>query len=143
MEARCKQGVFVGYDKYKFTALDQPKLVPAETSEHIEHDSNVNKENKNGDATQTASNTEHPNSRYPRRQHVLPKHLEDFDRGDSTKCTVDYCCRLTAIPQTHEEAVSCAEAPKWREAMEDEMKSLHNNNTFTVVPHDELFLDYT
>lgn len=90
LEARCKQGVFVGYDKcspaylvyhadtkevqryrcVKFIALGQPKLILAETSEHNKHDSNVNKENKNGDATQTASDTEHVTSRYPRRQHM-------------------------------------------------------------------------
>jgi len=73
-------------------------------------------------------------SRYSKRQCELPKYLRDYDLDDSTKCNIDYCCRLSTIPQTYQEAISSPEAVKWQEAMEDEMQSLTENDTFTVVP---------
>ena len=73
-------------------------------------------------------------SRYPKRQRELPKYLRDYDLNDSTKCNTDYCCQLSTIPQTYQEAISSPEAVKWQDAMEDEMQSLTENNTFTVVP---------
>jgi hypothetical protein len=41
--------------------------------------------------------------------------------------------RLSAVPQTYDEAISSNDAAKWQEAMEEEMKSLTENDTFTVT----------
>jgi len=72
-------------------------------------------------------------SRYPKRQSKPPKYLDDYCLDDSTKCNIDYCCRLSAVPQTYHEAVSSNDAVKWQVAMEEEIKSLTENDTFTVT----------
>ena len=67
-------------------------------------------------------------SRYRKRQSELPRYLED-----SVKCNIDYYCQLSDMPQTYQEVVSSTDAAKWQESMEDQMKSLTNNQTFTVT----------
>lgn len=172
LDARCKKGIFVGYDKcspaylvyhsdtneirrcrcVKFTDIKPVCDVPAgdvfcdDFDNRKDRDSvTIPKQNSeisddvNDDETvETAvrSDDVQVHSRYPRRHHTLPKYLEDYNMDDSTKCTIDYCCRLSSIsvPQTYQEAVSSPDAVKWQEAMEDEMNSLNENDTFTVVP---------
>ena len=168
LDARCREGIFVGYDKnspaylvyypdtneirrcrcVKFKDVKperevssddmcddiEIRKVPEDVSIPQQNDevSDVHADDESAEAI--GSDNVQTDSRYPKRQHVLPKHLEDYDLDNSTKCTIDYCCRLCAIPQTYQEAMLSPDAPKWQEAMEDEMKSLSENDTFTVVP---------
>jgi len=173
LDARCKKGVFVGYDKnspaylvyhsdtndvrrcrcVKFTDIKPEFEAPADEYDDFEihktpdpvtvpqsddipsvsnNDENTEAEDVVRDDVPVDDVRIH--SRYPKRRCELPKYLRDYDVDDSTKCNIDYCCRLSAIPQTYQEAISSPEAATWQETMEDEMQSLAENDTFTVVP---------
>ena len=177
LDARCKKGIFLGYDRsspaylvyypdindikrcrvVKFTDVKPEPELPVNEDEF-----EINKVPDHVSVPDTNNDDDVPNvtvkpddetvgdsmkdkddaglltpptvkSRYPRRQHELPSYLKDYALDDSTKSSIDYCCRLSAIPQTYQEAMSSPEASKWEEAMEDEMKSLTENDTFTVT----------
>ena len=86
-----------------------------------------------------------PERRYPRRERNQPPHLQDYDTNtDSVEyvndfvddfANTDFCFRASvSIPKSYKEAISCDEADKWKDAMDEEIESLHDNNTFTLVP---------
>ena len=85
---------------------------------------------KNADATAE-------NARYPQRERRPPVHFKDYvtDQVDFVDEQVhDFCYRISAHPQTYREAVQCADSVQWKSAMEDEMSSLKESNTFTLTP---------
>ena len=137
MDARCKKGVFVGYDKnspaylvyhsdtndvrrcrcVKFTDIKPEFEVPADEYDDFEiHKTPDPVTVPQGDDIPSVSNNDENteaedvvrddvpvddiriHSRYPKRRCELPKYLRDYDLHDSTKCNIDYCCRLSAIP---------------------------------------------
>ena len=51
---------------------------------------------------------------------------------DSQEVTVDYCYRVGYGPQTYRDAVNCEESSEWYKAMDSEMESLVQNETFKV-----------
>ena len=66
----------------------------------------------------------------PGRDRRRPKYLEDY-----TYYNFDCCCTFSnfIIPKTHTEALESSEALKWKQAMDEEVKSLEENETFDVV----------
>lgn len=75
--------------------------------------------------------------RYPQRERNAPKYLKDYvdpDSVDAASCTIDYCYRVSSIPKTYNEAIASPEAHKWQKAMNDEVSSLEDNNTYELVP---------
>ena len=71
--------------------------------------------------------------RYPLRGNRgnKPKRLEDYASYNH-----DVCCMSAArqIPETYRQAIDSPDSPQWKDAMEEEMKSLEENDTFDVVP---------
>jgi hypothetical protein len=58
-----------------------------------------------------------------------------IDSNDGEYYDVDFCCSVgTYVPKTYKQAVSCPDAERWKEAMDDEITSLHENDTYEVVP---------
>ena len=51
---------------------------------------------------------------------------------DQVLTNVDYCYKSFAFPQTYQEAMDLPESSNWKAAMEEEMNSLTENNTFTL-----------
>jgi len=37
-------------------------------------------------------------------------------------------------PRTHNQAISCSDAPKWLQAMQEELDLLKDQNAWTIVP---------
>ena len=70
--------------------------------------------------------------RYPSRSNrgTKPKRLEDYAAYTHDVCCMSAVCQ---IPETYRQAVDCSEAPQWKEAMDEEMKSLEENETYDVV----------
>ena len=66
--------------------------------------------------------------RYPDRQRNKPQKFDDF-----VNVTVDYCYRVSVIPKSYKEAISSQEAPQWKLAMDKEMTSLIDNDSFEEV----------
>ena len=80
-----------------------------------------------------------PNMRYPVRNTRKPPHLDDYivdqelDKRDLINYSVDYCYTAQIYPKTYEEAMRSKDSKMWREAMNEEMKSLDENNTYTLT----------
>ena len=79
-----------------------------------------------------------PNSRYPVRHTRRPTHLNDYvvandlDNNDLIGYNVDYCCATLVYPKTYKEAIESPDSEKWHKAMNEEMKSLNENDTYTL-----------
>lgn len=90
---------------------------------------------KHARATPHASDS----GRYPSRERKRPGYLRDYvsektDDEDSTLISVDYCYRaVCGVPLTFKEAMTSTESEKWKKAMDEEMKSLEDNQTFTLT----------
>ena len=71
--------------------------------------------------------------RYPQREHSKPKHLDDYV-AKTDAYTVEYCYKsVMGIPQTYREAMNSPEAQNWSMAMDDEIQSLSDNDTFELT----------
>ena len=53
---------------------------------------------------------------------------------DVANIMVDYCYRVSEVPKTYQQAISCEESQGWQHAMESEMNSLEENGTYSLVP---------
>ena len=77
--------------------------------------------------------------RYPVRNTRRPPHLDDYivdqelDERDLINYSVNYCYTAQIYPKTYEEAMRSKDSKMWREAMNEEMKSLDENNTYTLT----------
>ena len=58
-----------------------------------------------------------------------PAKFKDFVKS----VNVDYCYRVSAIPKGYKQAISSKEAPQWKRAMEKELKSLVETNSYEEV----------
>ena len=101
-----------------------------------------------GDLNPTAINDEGgnvqlPETRYPSRNRAKPKYLEQYIDGDKVdennhiNFTVDYCCNISDVPKTYQEAISSPHFHEWQKAMEDEMYALKENDTFELTTKPE------
>lgn len=82
--------------------------------------------------------TPHDSGRYPTRERKAPGYLRDYSLedadDDSTLTSVDYCYRaVCGVPLTFKEAMTSTESGKWKKAMDEEMGSLEDNQTFTLT----------
>ena len=62
----------------------------------------------------------------------LSDYVTDMNDDDQVLTNVDYCYKSFAFPQTYQEAMDSPESSNWKAAMEEEMNSLTENNTFTL-----------
>ena len=58
-------------------------------------------------------------------------YVTDMEDDDQVLTNADYCYKSSAFPQTYQEAMDSPESSNWKAAMEEEMNSLTENNTFT------------
>ena len=80
--------------------------------------------------------------RYPARDRVRPKYLDDYVTGEdidevtdgTANCTIDFCYRLANVPQSYQDATSSPEANKWTDAMSEELNALWDNETYELTP---------
>lgn len=80
--------------------------------------------------------------RYPPRERTQPKYLQDYvveqdddhaNDDDLVAVTVDFCYKISDVPVTYREAVISPNSQKWKNAMEDEIRALGENNTFELT----------
>ena len=89
--------------------------------------------------SQTVGATPEP-TRYPSRVRRRPDYLHDYisqqasdEETDQVQMHLDYCYRVTCnLPVTFREAVTSDRSKEWVAAMDEEMQSLSENNTFTL-----------
>ena len=76
-----------------------------------------------------------------------PLYLDDYVTGedpddaidDAANCTIDFCYRITNVPQSYQDAISSPEFNKWRDARDKEslIDALWDNETFELTPPPE------
>ena len=83
-----------------------------------------------------------------RRNRRQPQYLQDYVVGEAVDNEVvdfvsmhdafentDYCFKTDVyVPKTFKQAMTCPDAEKWKDAMDDEMNSLRENQTYEIVP---------
>ena len=89
--------------------------------------------------TQPGKATETVNRRNPLRARRPPGHLKGFetefeDTVDKLETCVDFCYRAVCdIPQNYQDAIVSPKSKQWRKAMDEEMRSLEENKTFSLT----------
>ena len=164
LDARCKKGVFLGYDPQSpayfvyFPEQEDVKRVRCvKFSETFDSEGkkryqvpeeypcprpvlNEAEQSKPPELEEKEDEDrrETEDRRYPQRHRNKPKYLEDYeleeDVSDATRCSVDYCYRVADVPVTYEEALASPESHQWQEAMREEIEALVENNTFELTP---------
>ena len=67
--------------------------------------------------------------KFPSRKRKTPQYLNDY------ACyNVDFCYKVMNVPKTYTDALESCDSEEWKKAMSNEMESLVENNTFTVMP---------
>ena len=59
--------------------------------------------------------------------------ISDEEYADATNSTVHYFYKVSDMPTTYTEALRSPDAEQWRTAMEEEVLSLNENNTYELV----------
>ena len=74
--------------------------------------------------------------RYPERQRNAPKRLDDYVTNVTHESFVHHCYRVSEVlvPVTYDQAVQSPEASRWKVAMDEEMSSLQENDTYELSP---------
>lgn len=89
---------------------------------------------ENEEPTEAKQSTD---KRFPARLREKPKWLEDYVQKVDESCQLDYCYLVGVhVPETFKQAEECENSVQWKRAMDDEMESLVDNDTFelTVLP---------
>jgi len=84
------------------------------------------------DESAARNNADENGNRSSKRQSKPPKYLEDYYLNDSVKNNMDYCCKLSVVPLTYSEVISSVESIKCQKAMQSEIVTLNENETFEV-----------
>ena len=146
LDPRSKKGYFVGYDRDspaylvyfpESKSVMKHRLVKFTDNFELPYTEDV----ANDLFRQDTAKDERPNEprRNPPRSCKAPEDEKYYDEGeqeDDNLNYIDYCYMLNA-PQTYEDATTRDDAPLWKQAMDSEMKSLVDNDTFdiTELPH--------
>lgn len=56
------------------------------------------------------------------------------DDNEVVKAVVHYCCKVTDVPPTYEDAISSKESHYWKKAMDEEIQALRDNDTYLLTP---------
>ena len=168
LDARCTEGIFVGYDKsspaflvydpktkrvkrhrvVKFTEQfpeerntteEMPEQIEHPLPDHVSEDDDdhfipVNSERQEGDAENVSTNNNPMTPKAPRkppmRERNPPPCLKDYACAH-----VDHAFNVKDVPNSYNDAaVKSEESSKWKDAMQEEMNSLVENDAFEVVP---------
>jgi len=117
-------------DPVRITDSNEPKnfeisLPPPEDSQQYLH---IESSTISKPATQRVSNRTH---------HKPRPFWETIDLPDPPHTTILACALLTTEefePHTHNQAISCSDAPKWFQALQEELDLLKDQNVWTIVP---------
>ena len=66
--------------------------------------------------------------RYPERERKKPSYLSDY-----VKYSVDYCYRVSDVPNNYDQAVKSTDASQWKLAMDDEIGNLNDSGTYELI----------
>lgn len=177
LDPRCKEGLFVGYDKnspaylvyfpdtekvqrHRLVKFNNKEPREKETQTHglynecqgsevqprasgIEENDgkvgNASGQSGQGDVSEVESeqpSTENGARRNPPRNRRMPVRFMDYDTDTTDRLVtcVDACYKAVCdIPQTFQDAIGSNKSQHWKNAMDDEMQSLKENETFKIT----------
>ena len=135
---------------------DEDNFVVENNVDVVDDDDNILVDDDNEtilvDDDEVVPDVQVPPERRSSRNRRPPPHLDEYvtdftntNNNDETVDTADYvqnhenvtfCFRASSVvvPKTYKQAMASDDAERWKEAMDDEMNSLHQNNTYTLVP---------
>ena len=142
LDDRAEEGIFVGYDpsspayfvfmphKNNVVKARMVKFVNAHSDDPIQEEEEmyIPIENPRPTTEDVEPTTNEENQRYPQRNRLPPKYLDDY-----VKCSIDYCYRISDIPNNYQEAIKSQDQAAWKKAMDDEILSLEDNNTYELT----------
>ena len=154
LDARAEKGIFVGYDRSSPAFLvfypDQNTVKKVRCVKFTERSDSIDESvellpdsaKPKEPEVPKPENEEASVKRYPTRERVRPKYLDDYVTGeeldhavdDAANCTIDFCYRISNVPQSYQDAISSPESSKWRDAMNEELDALWDNETFELTP---------
>ncbi len=156
LDPRSEKGLFLGYDKYSpayfiyFPETKQIKKVRRVvfTSDFLQTSKDVYEadcdegyyyrtvpRDESVDITPQVESVPTPVRRYPTRERRPPDYFYNVNEDEhDDNITVDFCYTARDLPQTYNEAIRSPESAKWKDAMDNEMSSLKENDTFTLTP---------
>ena len=144
----CEEGIFVGYDSCSPAYLvnypcDNVKRVVCVNFGPYGSNQPVSLQHyETLSETHELTKVEPPSKevkKNPERARDRPKYLSDYvieideDLFMIAKCAIDFCYRVVNVPNNYQEAISSIESQQWKEAMNDEMEALKENNTYAVT----------
>ena len=94
-------------------------------------DEDTNEETYNDNATTHLIENDRDTA-YPSRERKPPSYLKDYFTGEDSSDFLNLC-ETKNTPTTYTQAISSPDAEKWRTAMEKEMHSIQESNTFTLT----------
>ena len=156
LDIKSTKGIFVGYDRnspaYLVYYPDYGKVKKCRIIQCLTQNKNENvDENVDVDipcdvqiqgcmphfqnqGSHEEENVPQAQNERPQRVRARPAHFDDFETDFNGQVSgVDYCYRVGVCPKTYTEAIKSENSVKWQEAMEEEMKSLNENETFTLT----------
>ena len=159
LDPRSEKGLSLGYDKYSpayfvyFPETHKIKKVRRVvfTNEFLQVSEDVNQADFCDDNYQTAipreeraelpqgENIHESTRRYPVRERRPPEYFysvagDEINDHNAVNVNVDFCYSIRDLPQSYTEAVHSPDSQNWRNAMDEEMHSLKENDTFTLTP---------
>jgi len=149
-DKKAELGVLLGYTDVGYRILVNDKVIVARHVDIIEEDTRcIGFE----DTEDKESGIENGNEQKGRNDTVEEKEVEETDKTEDEKevqmprrslrvsrpptryhdeyIYANYC--NINVPNTYQEAVSCSEAEQWQAAMDREIKSINENNTWELV----------
>uniref|UniRef100_A0A1A8B2B7 Retrovirus-related Pol poly from transposon TNT 1-94 n=1 Tax=Nothobranchius furzeri TaxID=105023 RepID=A0A1A8B2B7_NOTFU len=135
VEERQTQTVLIP-EEDDIPTVSRPRVVKTSSSHKDESDGETSEEKwkQNPDTNQAAGT----NRRYPERTRKKPEYLKDYvskgEDNDDQGAYIDYCYRATCgMPITYNDAIESPNSDKWKAAMDEEMHSLLENDTYTLT----------
>ncbi|KAK4384556.1 Retrovirus-related Pol polyprotein from transposon TNT 1-94 [Sesamum angolense] len=135
LEPRALKCVFIGYPEgikgYRLWLRCQPGFKVEENLADNQQGEELRQENQHNSVnneTETLSNSENSYQLArdrERRESRIPSRYKDFHLALNT---------VSNEPSSYEEALKTVDSEKWIKAMNEEIKALHDNNTWTLVP---------
>ncbi|XP_043470934.1 uncharacterized protein LOC122504102 [Leptopilina heterotoma] len=147
LDAKNRIGTFVGYDDcVKDFDYDDTNGGEPETINEDENNGSViseeNFESVGSDDLQPEENSDNERDEQHPRRSGREKRRPAWTNDYAMDCDTSFFT-ITESPTTYEEAVSSENADKWKEAIDKELKVLHENNTWTIVqkPNDKKIIE--
>lgn len=123
-------------DDFAETRYVSPRASVDATRQEEERSKEVQRTSDRADTTDVTQ-TEDSEPRYPRRDRRVPQYLSEYvtntKSNDQVSISIDFCYRMCEVPQTFKEAMSSPKAEIWTKAMQEEIESLKENDTFTLT----------